>query len=211
MSYLGDTLTVGLVLILLFGSIALYLYTRIQQTEQKVSLLESIVLDLKLTGEIQGFGSLQSVESESQHLHPVASSPRQERQENQENQEKHEVLNLFDMVKSDNQGKEQDYKPFEEEESVDQLSTLEEPLFDAPDASRLEEVEVTPVSQYDHMTMKELQGLIRSRGLPSEKGAKKSALIEVLKKSDVNAEVKPGSMSSSSLLDNSVSVQDVNE
>jgi len=113
------------------------------------------------------------------------------------------------MIQSlDKQG---DYKPFEEDESVEHLSSVEEPLFDAPDSSRMEEVSVTPISEYDHMTMKELQGLIRSRGLPSEKGAKKSALIELLKKSDMNAEVKPGSTSSSAFLDNSVSIQDVDE
>ena len=36
MTSLSDTLTVGLVLVLLFGSIALYLYTRLQQAEQKI-------------------------------------------------------------------------------------------------------------------------------------------------------------------------------
>ena len=73
MSYLGDTLTVGLVLVLLFGSIALYLYTRIQQTEQKVSLLESIVLDLKLTGELPAFGEFPSSSAPSSSLLEVSS------------------------------------------------------------------------------------------------------------------------------------------
>ena len=74
MSYLGDTLTIGLILILLFGSIALYLYTRVQQTEQKVGLLESIVLDLKLTGEIQSFAEPVSAPSSSV-APPVSLSP----------------------------------------------------------------------------------------------------------------------------------------
>jgi hypothetical protein len=55
MTSLSDTLTVGLVLVLLFGSIALYLYTRIQQAEQKISLLESILLDLKMSSEIKSY------------------------------------------------------------------------------------------------------------------------------------------------------------
>jgi hypothetical protein len=74
MSYLGDTLTVGLVLVLLFGSIALYLYTRIQQTEQKVSLLESIVLDLKLTGELPSFGEFPSSSDSSASSSPPSAS-----------------------------------------------------------------------------------------------------------------------------------------
>jgi hypothetical protein len=58
MTSLSDTLTVGLVLVLLFGSIALYLYTRIQQAEQKISLLESILLDLKMSAEIKSYSEL---------------------------------------------------------------------------------------------------------------------------------------------------------
>ena len=55
---LSDTLTIGLVLVLLFGSIALYLYTCIQQSEQKVSLLESILLDLKMSAEVKSYAEL---------------------------------------------------------------------------------------------------------------------------------------------------------
>ena len=55
---ISDTLTIGLVLILLFGSIALYLYTRIQQSEQKINLLESILLDLKMSNEFTAYTEL---------------------------------------------------------------------------------------------------------------------------------------------------------
>jgi hypothetical protein len=58
MTYLSDTLTVGLVLILLFGSIALFLYTRVQQAEQKLSLLESILLDVKMASAIKSYEEL---------------------------------------------------------------------------------------------------------------------------------------------------------
>ena len=62
MTSLSDTLTVGLVLVLLFGSISLYLYTRIQQSEQKISLLESILLDIKMSSEIKSYTELPAVE-----------------------------------------------------------------------------------------------------------------------------------------------------
>ncbi|NBP58404.1 hypothetical protein EBU71_18100, partial [bacterium] len=67
MTYLGDTLTVGLVLVLLFGSIALYLYTRIQQSEQKISLLESILLELKMASEVQSYTELPALEPSHSH------------------------------------------------------------------------------------------------------------------------------------------------
>ena len=58
---LSDTLTVALVLVLLIGSIALYLYTRIQQAEQKISLLEGILLDMKMSSEIKSYDELPAV------------------------------------------------------------------------------------------------------------------------------------------------------
>ena len=63
MTALSDTLTVCLVLILLFGSIALYLYTRIQQSEQKISLLEGILLDLKMSSEVKSYSELPAHEA----------------------------------------------------------------------------------------------------------------------------------------------------
>ncbi len=230
MSYLGDTLTVGLILILLFGSIALYLYTRIQQTEQKVSLLESIVLDLKLTGEIQGFGDLP-------HDGGYHSSPSLSTSSKKSTHEESVSIDVMEMVHASTPTKKDEqpsYTPFSESDDSDSSVTLKPFDPDSLDSSthhdtsssfekhdvlessevlesRLEEISVSPLSEYDHMTLKEVQGLIRSRGLAAEKGAKKSALIELLKKADASAEVKPGSTSSSSFLDTSQSIQEDNE
>ena len=72
-----------------------------------------------------------------------------------------------------------------------------------------EAVAIHPIpeeSPYDHMTLKELQSVMRSRGLPSEKGAKKQALIDALKRSDqgqLGNEIKSVSAPSSSFLESS--------
>ena len=50
---LSESLTLTLVLLLVFGSACLYLYTRISQTEQKISLIESILLDLKMASDLR--------------------------------------------------------------------------------------------------------------------------------------------------------------
>jgi hypothetical protein len=55
MAGLNDTLTLGLILVLLFGAVSLYLYTRIQQCEQKLNLVESILLDIKMSAVLQGY------------------------------------------------------------------------------------------------------------------------------------------------------------
>lgn len=80
MTSLSDTLTVGLVMILLFGSIALYLYTCIQQSEQKISLLESILLDLKMSNEIKSYSELPADEAPSveDSVHPPSPASEKE-------------------------------------------------------------------------------------------------------------------------------------
>jgi hypothetical protein len=208
MTSLSDTLTVGLVLVLLFGSIALYLYTRLQQAEQKISLLESILLDLKMSAEIKTYTELPASEEIKVHA--------------------------SDVMSSGSGGNVAAYKPFDEEESesaaveVSEYTPLDEivgteskhssrssspPPSHTDDAdyapgavisgykdavaSALTEVELsTPSVNYDGMTIKELQALAKSRGISSANSMKKASLIEALKTSDrVTSSIEPGSAS----------------
>jgi hypothetical protein len=217
MSYLGDTLTVGLIIVLLFGSIALYLYTRVQQTEQKVSLLESIVLDLKLTGEIQQFTPLSDdlspslvsaslvpaspVSASPVSASPVSASP----------------VSSSPVSASPAVEAKEEYTPFQDEEDGDEpkAELLEDSgvEFLPLDSEPVHEMAAVAFS-YSSMSLKELQAEVRSRGLPLEKGAKKHALVELLKQHDARApieavsEVKPGLTSSPVLLESQPLSQD---
>lgn len=163
MTALSDILTVGLVLILLFGSIALYLYTRIQQAEQKISLLESILLDLKMSTEVKSYTELPAHETYQETQSPQAQQPQ---------------TNELDT-----------YTPYEE------LDTVVE-----------SDKEVTN-TQYDTMTLKELQSLAKTRGLAS--AMKKGQLIEALKLNDSNSESKPEpGLFDSSILDTSITIEE---
>lgn len=51
MNPVGDAFTVGIVLLLLIGAVAFYLYTRLSQVEKRINLLENILLDLKVATE----------------------------------------------------------------------------------------------------------------------------------------------------------------
>ena len=51
MNPVGDAFTVGIVLLLLIGAVAFYLYTRLTQVEKRIGLLETILLDLKVATE----------------------------------------------------------------------------------------------------------------------------------------------------------------
>jgi hypothetical protein len=188
MTSLSDTLTVGLVLVLLFGSVALYLYTRIQQAEQKISLLESILLDLKMSTEIKSYTELPAHED----TRNTASS----------------------LVDSNNASDE--YAPFEEVDTNNlKSSSRASSVHDATSAdiavdeykSVIAEAikEEEPVSNetttnvsanYEAMTIKELQNLAKSRNITGAGSMKKGQIIEALKTSDrfSSNSIEPGSV-----------------
>lgn len=57
MNPVNDSLVVGILITLVFGAICFYLYSRIAQSEKRVSLLENLLLDLKMTTEAQLMGA----------------------------------------------------------------------------------------------------------------------------------------------------------
>ena len=197
MSYLSDTLTVGVLLVLLFGSVALYLYTRIQQAEQKIHLLESILLDLKMSSEIQSYTELPA----DTETHKSPPSPA------------HSHSTVVETKK-------EDYVPFEdtadEAKEVEEYTTLDDvqelPLEHSISISEEPLESDVAVVDYEVMKLKELQILARSRGISGAGSMKKDPLIEALKTSD-RIVVKPGSTGllgagSSSFLETSALVSD---
>jgi hypothetical protein len=192
---LSDTLTIGLVLVLLFGSIALYLYTCIQQSEQKVSLLESILLDLKMSAEVKSYAELpMDTERPVNTERPVESEPAPSN-ELQESQATHTA--------------EESYIPFEEEDAetlpAEEVIDIED--YKSAIADAVEEPLSSP--NYEAMSLKELQSLAKSRNIVGV--TKKGPLIEALKTSDRSSTVKPSAMNavgSNSFLETSASVSD---
>jgi len=211
MTYLNDTLTIGLVLVLLFGSIALYLYTCIQQSEQKISLLESILLDIKMSGEIKSYTELPADDSPSGSITPN-NSPNASNASNASSHTE-EAYVPFD----------EDKETVEEETLIDVDGDLEEKLNEAAEyqaavSDAIEEVSSSPKAYdadqkadpkaYESMSLKELQALAKSRGIIGV--TKKGPLIEALKTSD-RSQVKPGSINAvgtNSFLESSASVSD---
>ena len=198
---LNDTLTIGLILVLLFGSIALYLYTCMQQSEQKISLLESILLDLKMSAEIKSYTELP--------IDPPADRP------------------ITSSVSSSGGAKEEEeYAPFEDEKEVSAPHIEEEDLPASSEASGDEVIDIdeyksaiadavdTSMEQssspnYESMSLKELQALAKTRNIVGV--TKKGPLIEALKTSDRISTVKPGSVNavgSNSFLESSAPVSD---
>ena len=193
---LNDTLTIGLILVLLFGSIALYLYTCIQQSEQKISLLESILLDLKMSAEIKSYTE---IPMDPPTPPSGGAEPSKEKEytpfEDQDDGEKDELLL---------NGSQED-SPALEEFSGDEVIDIDD--YKSVIADAVEEQASSP--NYDAMSLKELQALAKTRNIVGV--TKKGPLIEALKTSDRSSTVKPssmGSVGSNSFLETSASVSD---
>jgi hypothetical protein len=212
MTSLSDTLTVGLVLVLLFGSIALYLYTRIQQAEQKISLLESILLDLKMSSEIKSYTELPADEnivghsSTEQNTGAGSYAPFSD-DDNDHNDDSDDYFPgaVVDATNSPKRGSPAPSVSSNVDDSADnEVDQYKSIIADAvKEESEVKESKIS--NNYEAMTLKELQTLAKTRGITGAGSMKKGAIIEALKTSDRSTTVEPGSngAGSSSFLDTS--------
>ncbi len=219
MTSLSDTLTVGLVLVLLFGSIALYLYTRIQQAEQKISLLESILLDLKMSAEIKSYSELpaanviQKTGGFSTEQNDMSYTPFNEDDENDNNDDDEvypgAVVGSSSPIKT---GSPTPSVSSSIGDSADnEVNEYRNIIADAVKTDSDVKESASKVSaNYEAMTLKELQTLAKTRGISGAGSMKKGAIIEALKTSDRSSgSVQPGSVGAAagSFLDTSASFQ----
>jgi hypothetical protein len=209
MTSLSDTLTVGLVLVLLFGSIALYLYTRIQQAEQKISLLESILLDLKMSTEIKSYSELpaenvvQKMGGFTTNQNSMNYTPFNDKDEEETGYDD----NVFPGAVVGSSSPTPSVSSKNDNENDNEVTEYKSVIADAVKSDTEDKETTSKVSaNYEAMTLKELQTLAKTRGISNASSMKKSAIIEALKTSDRSSEpIQPGSIgvSTSSFLETS--------
>ena len=154
---LSDSVTVGILLLLIFGAAAFYLYSRMTQNEKRLSLLENLLLTLKISTEasLSGPDLVEAVSSPA---------PLESQDVDQVNEEEYaDMLKSVPAVQP---------AAMTEESAEEMLRSME---VGQPNESK---TEVTV--NYESMTVKELQGLAKERGLPSM--TRKKELIEALKR-----------------------------
>ena len=189
MTTLNETLTLGLVLVLLFGSICLYLYTRIQQNEQKLNLVENILLDLKIANEIKSYPDLPVAAAAPMaggDSSPAAYKP----MDSSDVEAAHESPVELEAVAEDSIGIDSGIGaatlPFEDSSSSSSpASEVEMVSTAAPEAAAVPATKVTP--NYTALTMSELKALAKQRGVSGANGMRRQQLIEVLNTSDRSA------------------------
>ena len=171
---LGDSLTVGIVLALIFGAVCFYLYSRLGQNEKRVGLLENLLLTLKMSTEASLFGP-DMVEPTSSPA-PLESSDVDDVSEENYAEMLKEIPT--EAVKAPLKAQQQQTEiatSAEENEAAELLRSLEPRKMDA---------------NYESMSLKELQGLAKQRGLTGAP-TRKRELIDALKKQGEAAPVAP--------------------
>jgi hypothetical protein len=177
MNGLSDSLTIGVVITLVFGALFFYLYSRLVQNEKRVSLIENILLDLKMSadaGYAQGAedSGLQTVD----HIEPVSGPEPLEKEDVDDEDLYKDILASVPAPKAMEAP-----QPMEEEGETKQFEVAAA----TPKGSSTGAVQVTKVQpNYSSMTVKELKGLAKQRGLGLPQGAGRKELTDALRKSD---------------------------
>jgi hypothetical protein len=163
MNGLSDALTIGILLVLIFGAVSFYLYSRLSQNEKRVSLLENLLLTLKMNTEasLEGPDTVEAVSS------PVPLSAEEVETIHEEE--------YADMLK--------DIAP-QPTTTIPVTTTTISAEEDAEELLRSMESNSNNRSvdvNYESMSVKELRSLAKERGL-SGVPQSKSAIIDLLKK-----------------------------
>jgi hypothetical protein len=189
MSTLNDTLALGLVLVLLFGAASLYLYTRVQQCEQKLNLVESILLDIKMSAELReypdiGIGGLIGGSGGGSSSSNSSSGGISGSGSGSSNQEQALYTSALEEAHMDGI-QAAPLKEFEEDaegeaEEVKEVSLVKQ----TRSLSALGEVSKTSSSlsvNYEAMTLVELKELARQRSIKGFSTMRRSQILEALR------------------------------
>jgi hypothetical protein len=173
---LGDSLTVGIVLALIFGAVCFYLYSRMSQNEKRVGLLENLLLSLKMSTEASLFGP-DMVEPTSSPA-PLSSTDVEEVTEE----------TYADMLKGMGStaaapAPAAPASAVTPEESVSDEKAAEE-MLRSLDTRKMD-------ANYESMSLKELQALAKQRGLAGSGQLRKRELIDTLKRQGEDAPSAP--------------------
>lgn len=171
MNGLSDSLTIGLVLALVFGALFFYLYSRIGQAEKRVSLTENILLDLKMATE----NTMMAMAS--------ASMPGHSHEEHGHDEHEEQVERVVPVGESKPVDKDE-VEQINDEDFYKQILEQAQAQTSGPTAT-LEEATVPSTrldANYEAMTLKELKAEAKRKGISVPNAAHKKDLIDALKR-----------------------------
>lgn len=186
MNGLSDSLTIGIVITLVFGALFFYLYSRLSQNEKRVSLIENILLDLKMSADagwgVHGVSSSEDMDGPApvDHVEPV-SGPEPLNSDDVDSNDEDVYKNVLAQVSSSSLSLSETGDQQDEVKSFDVTSTNKS-------ASQKGSIQVTKIqANYEAMSNKELKNLAKQRGVNVSSQAQKKELISALRKADGNS------------------------
>jgi hypothetical protein len=155
MNGVNDSLLIAILLLLIFGAVSFYLYSRTSQTEKRLGLLENLLLQIKISTE----ASLEGPDS----VEPISEG----------------VPLTEDDVES------VDAEEYSEMLKEIPIQTHTIPEVEQEEEEAEEQPKPTPVSMvdvnYEAMSLNELKTLAKQKGFTGVQSKKKKELIDMLK------------------------------
>ena len=183
MNGLSDSLSIGILITLVFGALFFYLYSRQLQTEKRTGLIEQMLMDLKMSSE-NLWSNLSTVPAPTESNGGFAAAGGEE-----------EFVENIKPV-SEPTPLESDDVDAAEEDYASALASATIPTA-ASTSADLEERKLTEIlaaapvaatsktqANYSSMTLKELKQLAKQRGLTHSHNAGKREITDLLQKSD---------------------------
>jgi len=176
---MNDAVMIGVILTLVFGAIIFYLYNRLSMTEKKLGLFEGVLTDLKVMMDSAPYATgpppshMAEFEPSPEYLNAISAPVPLQNEEMEDVEEYQQTL----------------------EQALETATELEsrtlhiDDMMGAQNAGGLAQpVNVTKLSpDLDSMTVKELHGLAKEKGVSVPAGTRRKEIIELLKRSEQNA------------------------
>lgn len=160
------------VLLLLIGAMGFYFYSRIAYTEKKLSLLETILLDIKMMLEMEDFNP--------HHHSPLKYDGGSKNSVQQEEKETVVILEPESLEKPDSEELKDETEYYN--------SVIESVASASPDMNENTNTNesVNPSVNYEIMSRDELAALGEKRGLKITKRTQRQTIVNLLRESDKN-------------------------
>ena len=197
MSIISESLTIGLLLMLVFGALFFYIYSRLSYVEKRISLMENILLDIKITQQQMPTHVLPQVPSNIRFQHVAFQPPTREVNELPELKFNEIQENLVKVTK--NSDEEIYASVLENAHSSSPVETTPESFVPSsepfePSSEPFEPSSESPAKitvNYESMTKDELLEICKTKGLRVGNRPGREKLLQLIRKSEDINELQP--------------------
>ena len=168
MTAISDGVVIGIVLGLVFAAVSYYLYSRQSQLERKVSLMENILLDLKVTTEQTLLSATEGQDGKETGERDIQEGPQPSNMEQ----------SMYRSAEDDDGSLKMEDTSETRDVNLDQTMSRGRPT---TQSIHVEKDRASVSSNYEAMTYKELVQIARQKGISGLRNMSKAQVIEALR------------------------------